>query len=302
MESNKSKMKVLIVGLPLFAERLKNDLTEFDSANKYYFLDTYYNKWDRIKAFFLIPRMDVVYSINGTLGNSRVFELALKLKKKLMITWVGTDVIKAKKLNEVNQLFLEKAEHYCEVDWIQEELVELNINAKVLNFFNFKETKKSSFPSNTQLQVLSYISKGREEYYGWKEVLQAANQLPDVQFTIVGTDIENDIPENLKCLGWVEDMEAQFEKCHCTIRFLEHDGLSGFVLESLFRGKHVIYSEDLNHCLQAKTTDEVISQLTYLNSQLNKKELSINSNGIEFVKNNFNSEIILSQLIEEFKR
>ena len=134
MESNKSKMKVLIVGLPLFAERLKNDLTEYDSSNKYYFLNTYYNKWDRVKALFLIPRVDVVYSINGTLGTSRVFDLTLKLKKKLMIAWVGTDVLKAKKLKEVNQLFLEKAEHYCEVDWIKKELVELNINAKSFEF------------------------------------------------------------------------------------------------------------------------------------------------------------------------
>ncbi|MDB4090952.1 hypothetical protein N9963_00395 [Crocinitomicaceae bacterium] len=295
-------MRVLIVGLPLFAERLKNDLTEFDSTNKYYFLDTYYNKWDRIKVLFMIPRMDVVYSINGTLGDSRVFNLALKLKKKLMITWVGTDVIKAKNLKEVNHLFLNKAEHYCEVDWIQNELLELNIHAKVLNFFNFKEPKKSSFTMNNQLQVLSYISKGREEYYGWNEVLKAAKKLPDVQFTIVGTDIEKNLPENLKCLGWVEDMEAQFENCHCTIRFLEHDGLSGFVLESLFRGKHVIYSEDLDHCLYAKTVDEIIEQLTYLNSQLNQKTLKINSEGIDFVKSNFNSDFILSQLIEEFKR
>ena len=295
-------MRVLIVGLPLFAERLKNDLTEFDSTNKYYFLDTYYNKWDRIKVLFMIPRMDVVYSINGTLGDSRVFNLALKLKKKLMITWVGTDVIKAKNLKEVNQLFLNKAEHYCEVDWIQNELLELNIHAKVLNFFNFKEPKKSSFTMNNQLQVLSYISKGREEYYGWNEVLKAAKKLPDVHFTIVGTDIEKNLPENLKCLGWVEDMEAQFENCHCTIRFLEHDGLSGFVLESLFRGKHIIYSEDLDHCLHAKTADEIIEQLTYLNSQLNQKTLKINSEGIDFVKSNFNSDFILSQLIEEFKR
>ena len=295
-------MRVLIVGLPLFAERLKNDLTEFDSTNKYYFLDTYYNKWDRIKVLFMIPRMDVVYSINGTLGDSRVFNLALKLKKKLMITWVGTDVIKAKNLKEVNQLFLNKAEHYCEVDWIQNELLELNIHAKVLNFFNFKEPKKSSFTMNNKLQVLSYISKGREEYYGWNEVLKAAKKLPDVHFTIVGTDIEKNLPENLKCLGWVEDMEAQFENCHCTIRFLEHDGLSGFVLESLFRGKHVIYSEDLDHCLHAKTADEIIEQLTYLNSQLNQKTLKINSEGIDFVKSNFNSDFILSQLIEEFKR
>lgn len=295
-------MKVLIVGLPYFAKNLKRDLTEFDPSNKYYFLDTYYNKWDRIKALFLIPRMDVVYSINGTLGTSKVFDLALKLKKKLMITWVGTDVLKAKKLKEVNQAFLNKANHYCEVEWIQQELLELKVNAKVLNFFNFKETKKPSFPEGNQLHVLSYISKGREDYYGWNEVLEAAKQLPEVQFTIVGTDKEENLPENLKCLGWVEDMDAQFENCHCTIRFVEHDGLSGFVLESLYRGKYVVYSEKLNHCLHAKSTEDIIEKLKNLSDSLNQQTLSINSSGIEFVKENFNTDFILSELIEEFKR
>lgn len=295
-------MKVLIVGLPYFAKNLKRDLTEFDPSNKYYFLDTYYNKWDRIKALFLIPRMDVVYSINGTLGTSKVFDLALKLKKKLMITWVGTDVLKAKKLKEVNQAFLNKANHYCEVEWIQQELLELKVNAKVLNFFNFKETKKPSFPEGNQLHVLSYISKGREDYYGWNEVLEAAKQLPEVQFTIVGTDKEENLPDNLKCLGWVKDMDAQFENCHCTIRFVEHDGLSGFVLESLYRGKYVVYSEKLNHCLQAKSTEDIIEKLKNLSDSLNQQTLSINSSGIEFVKENFNTDFILSELIEEFKR
>ena len=173
---------------------------------------------------------------------------------------------------------------------------------KVLNFFNFKEPKKSSFPKDNQLRVLSYISKGREEYYGWNEVLEAAKQLPDVHFTIVGTDIENDIPENLECLGWVENMDAHFENCHCTIRFVEHDGLSGFVLESLYRGKHVIYSEKLNHCLYANNAEDIIKKLNELNTQLKQKTLNINSKGIEFVKNNFNTEIILTELIEEFKR
>ncbi|HIP31258.1 MAG TPA: hypothetical protein EYG86_00705 [Crocinitomicaceae bacterium] len=295
-------MKVLIVGLPFFAEKLKKDLEEFDTSNKYYFLNTYYNKWDRIKALFLIPRVDVVYSINGTLGTSKVFELALKMKKKLMITWVGTDVLKAKNNKQPNQLFITQAEHYCEVNWIQQELKEVNVNAEILNFFNFKEAKKESFPENKRLQVLSYISKGREEYYGWKEVMQAAKQLPNVDFTIVGTDRSENLPKNLKCLGWVENMDELFEQCHCTIRFLEHDGLSGFVLESLYRGKQVVYSEPLNHCLHAKNTAEIIGALTELSDKLDKEILKPNSEGIEFVKNNFNTEYILSNLIKAFQK
>ena len=120
-------MRILLVGLPYFTERLYHDLVAFDKENKYYRLDTYYSKKDRLKALLLIPFIDVVYSINGTLGKSRAINLALKKKKRVMMTWVGTDVSKAKLLANVNQSFVRNVEHYCEVDWIQEELKELNI-------------------------------------------------------------------------------------------------------------------------------------------------------------------------------
>jgi len=296
-------MRVLIVGLPLFAERLKNDLQDFDEDNSYYFLDTYYNKRDRFKALFLIPFVDVVYSINGALDKSRVFDLAFKMNKKVMMTWVGTDVIKAKRLNKINQTYLKKAHHYCEVDWIKKELTELKINAQVLNFFNFEKEFKMTFPvSEGKLKVLSYISKGREEYYGWNEILNASNEFPNVEFVIVGTDRNEGVPENLKCLGWVEDMGPLFEECHCTIRFVEHDGLSGFVLESLFRGKHVIYSEPLDYCLNVRSSKDVNDEIRSLELMLKEGSLKVNMAGHDFVQKNFNRKAILTRLIKEMKK
>ena len=294
-------MRVLIVGLPLFAERLQKDLSEFDPSNKYYCLNTYYDKKDRIKALFLIPRVDVIYSINGTLDKSRVFDLAFKLNKKVMMTWVGTDVTKTKQLSDVNQTYLKRAEHYCEVEWIQEELKELNIDAEILNFFNFRDEKPSVVENGDQFQVLTYISKNREKYYGWDEIMSAARKHSDITFTVVGTDGLEDAPANVKCLGWVKDMDALFEKAHCTIRFVEHDGLSGFVLESLFRGKQVLYSEPLKNCVQVNSAAEISTALTDLKEKYTNGDALLNTEGIAYVKENFNREYILNRLIEKFK-
>ena len=295
-------MRVLIVGLPLFAERLQKDLSEFDPSNTYYCLNTYYSKKDRLRALFLIPRVDVVYSINGTLGQSRVFDLAFKKKKKVMMTWVGTDVTNSKKLKEVNQTFLKQSEHYCEVNWIQKELKELNIDAEILNFFNFKDEKKSTINPSDKLQVLTYISKNREKYYGWDEIISAAKKHPDIVFTVVGTDGEGmgGFPDNVTCLGWVEEMDSLFENAHCTIRFVEHDGLSGFVLESLFRGKQVLYSEPLNHCHQVQSSADIADKLEGLKTRFAGGEKLLNEAGIDFVKTNFNRDYILNRLIEKF--
>jgi len=75
-------MRILIVGIPLFSERLQKEISEFDTDNTYIYLNTYYNTLDRVKAFFLIPFVDVVISINGTVTKSKVFDLALLFKKK----------------------------------------------------------------------------------------------------------------------------------------------------------------------------------------------------------------------------
>lgn len=199
--SGQKKVKVLIVGLPLFAQQLKKDLEAFDRVNKYYCLDTYYNRKDRIKAFFRLPFVDVVYSINGSLSKSKVFDIAFLLKKRVMMTWVGTDVTKAKKESNKNQQYLEYSEHYCEVEWIQQELKELKINAKIQNFFNFKSTIEAPIVTKPTLTILTYISKNREEYYGWNELCFVAEQHPDVSFTVVGTDGVGKYPSNVHCLG-----------------------------------------------------------------------------------------------------
>jgi hypothetical protein len=294
-------MRVLIVGLPYFTENLVRDLRAFDSDNTYYRLDTYYNKKDRLKALLLIPRVDVVYSINGALDKSRVFDWAFFWKKKVMMTWVGTDVTKAKKLEAPNTTYLNKSHHYCEVNWIQEELKSLNINAKILNFFNFSELKPAQMPNDKKLKVLTYISKDREAYYGWSQVIEAARACPMIEFTVVGTEGINEWPENVQCKGWVDNMPELFEKHHATIRFVEHDGLSGFVLESLLRGKHVLYSQPLNHCVHVNNTESMINALKELSDVNESGKLSVNESGASFVADNFNREKIFSDLIAEMK-
>lgn len=294
-----SRKKALIVGLPLFAERLQKDLAEFDKENQFYCLNTYYSRKDRLKAFFLIPFVSTVYSINGSLDKSRVFDWAFFWKKKVMMTWVGTDVTKAKKLDKINQKYLNKAQHYCEVDWIQKELKELSIDAEILNFFNFKESLEVGKDDLKEIRVLSYISKNREEYYGWSKIIQAARENPEVSFDIVGTDKNDDLPKNVTVHGWVNNMQEFFDKSNVTVRLVDHDGLSGFVLESLYRGKQVIYSEPLEHTKYSKSSEEINAILKQFVEEKREGNSLLNKKGSDFVKIHFNKDVILSKLIEE---
>ncbi|MFT5778964.1 MAG: hypothetical protein ACI837_001921 [Crocinitomicaceae bacterium] len=297
-------MRVVVVGLPLFAKRLKDGLTRFDPTNKYLHFDTYYSKKDKIKARLQIPRADCVFSINGTIESSGVFDLALKKNVPLVMNWVGTDVLKAidaYKNSRHQQHYIDKAIHFCEVDWIQEELREIGIEAEVVNFAAFdKRYELMDAPGNI-LKVLSYIPGNRSDFYGMQTFIRLAEKFPEAEFSIAGTEglDYQPLPANLKALGWVKDMDALYKQIHVCVRYTEHDGLSTFILEALARGKQVLYKNPYNHCMHCPDELELEKQLNALHLKLKAGESLVNKAGATFIKNHFNEECIFGDMIEK---
>lgn len=297
-------MKVLIVGLPLFATRLYEQISSFDSKNTYYVLDTYYNKWDKLKALFLIPKVDVVMSINGTLTQSKVIDLAFKHNKKVVFNWVGTDVQLARKAVETNQ-FIEKyrseAMHLCEVDWIQDELNEIGIQAEVQNFAVFEKHFEEVPFATDQLNVLTYIANARPEFYGIKTIIQLAKQFPEISFSVAGLEKYPGLPKNINLLGWVDDMTPHFNRAQICLRYAEHDGLSNFILEALARGKYVLYNQTFPFCLNCSDFQALEARLKDISKAFEKDALILNKEGAQFVQENFNRKAIFEPLIERLK-
>lgn len=291
-------MKILIVGLPLFAERLQKELSEFDEKNKYYQLNTYYSRKDKIKAFFMIPFMDVIFSINGTTEKSKVIDLALFFKKRVLFNWVGTDVLKAISNQNRNQKYISKVEHYCEVEWIQEELKPIGINADILNFVSFNKSFETVKIDSDRLNVLSYIPENRADFYGIKEFMSLVEAFPQVNFYIAGATAVNyqPLPENVKALGWVDDMDTLFNEMHVTIRFPEHDGLSSFILESMARGKQVIYKYPFNHCIGCDSLTEMKQAIQELSTKFSSGNDLVNYEAQKFIEENFSRDKILGEL------
>lgn len=298
-------MNVLIIGLPLFTQRLVDQLNATHDGNKYKRFDTYYKKWDKLRFAYYLQNADLVYSINGAICESGAFDRVLKQGKKLVMHWVGTDVITAKKNFEngkINQDYIDKATHFCEVGWIQEELKEIGIEAKILNFISFTgQDHVSAFPD--RFSALTYISSGREEFYGIKEIYALAEAMPEIQINVAGIDSYGKMskPGNVNLLGWVDDMSKRVDESVVCIRLAEHDGLSGFVLEALSQARQVIYRFDFNYCINAKNSEELVAAVTDLKNQFDANTLQLNTRGAEFIKKDFNREFILSNLAAEFE-
>jgi hypothetical protein len=301
-----SKMRIVVVGLPLFAERLVEKLKRFSPANKFIFLNTYYSKLDQLKALYEIPRADLIFSINGSLNSSKVFDLALKHNIPLVMNWVGTDVLLATEAVSKNNFidnYRTKAIHFCEVKWIKEELSKIGIEAQIQNFAAFPKKFEIKNFATDSLNVLTYVNDNRQDFYGIQEILKLANHFPQIHFYIVGTKAEDytPLPSNVTALGWIENMSDYFDLCQVTIRFPEHDGLATFVLESLAKGKLVLYKYDFSHCIHTPTYDSMVEKLTLINDSFNQKTLSPNIAGVEFIKNEFSEDAIFNSLLNKLE-
>ena len=299
-------MRVLIVGLPLFAERLSHALSEYDPDSRFVHLDTYYSKRDKLRALWQIRRADCVVSINGSIQPSHVFELALKRNVPLIMNWVGTDVLKSTKAfkeGKFEQRYIDQATHFCEVGWIQEELKEIGINAEIVNFAAFKKSFELIPVPNKKLTILSYIPDRRSDFYGMPTLIRMAKRFPSMNFLIAGTDgAENQpLPENMKALGWVNKMDGIYDETHVCVRFTEHDGLSNFILESLARGKQVAYKNAFNHCAHCPDEETLAATLLDFEVKLNNGDDLINTQGAEFIREEFNENVILGRFLEKIK-
>lgn len=299
------KLKVAIVGLPSFASKLAKSLTEFFPDGNFKSFDTYYNKADKLKIIPFLLTADVLYSINGTIGNSKVFDLALKLKKKVVFHWVGTDVLTAidnYKNNKYKQKYIDYPDHLCEVEWIQEELKTIHINAKIQNFvaFNIKN-KNQTIPKN--FYVLSYLFPGREDFYGYQLIKETAKQLPHIQFKIAGTTGENlEKLANIEFLGWVKNLPVIMAESAACIRIPEHDGLSNFILESLSLSRPVIYKYQYPNCLQVNNAEQLTFHISKLYNSWEGGHFPVNLEGSKFIDKNFNAKAIFSSLINTLKQ
>ena len=300
------RLKIIIVGLPLFSKRLEYNLREFDSSNSYTSLDTYYNKLDKLKALIKIPKADCIFSINGSITKSKVFDMALKNNIPIIMNWVGTDVLKAIasfKKGEYNKEYISSATHFCEVDWIKEELEQIGINAIISNYMSFDKKLDNPYCLINKLSVLSYIPDKRSDFYGIKEIINLANNNPNIHFNIVGTEALDycPLPDNLNAHGWVSDMNSIYNKIHVCVRFTKHDGLSNFVLEALSRGKQVLYNNKFNNCIFSKSEEDLHSNLQELYRDFISGKSLYNEKGIEYIKTNLNHSKVFSELIDKIK-
>lgn len=293
-------MNIAIIGNSHFGSILTKQLSDFDKANSYKFYNTNEKKIDKIKFVLDMFKINVVYSVSASIVSGGALNLALRFNKKIVQHFIGSDVLTAinnYKSSNIDKELIEKSEYLCEVDWIKEELKEIEISAKIVSIAIYnKENIRRLIPS--KFTVLTYMSKGKEEYYGINTLLELSKELPNVEFRVAGIeDYYKPLPNNIKLLGWIS-MDREFENSVCYLRNAKHDGLAFSVLEALSCGKKVFYNYHFPHTIYFRDSDDLVEKISEQKKLFDNNQLHINEEAIAFVNNKFNRKKVLKNLVQ----
>ena len=298
-------MRVLINGLPLFGERLANDLQKFDENSSYIFFNTYYSKWAKILFFFYLPFADLVISMNGVTDESGSLNLVMKFRKKLILQWMGTDVLLAMdrfKKHTINRKYVDYSKNFVDANWLKDELLSVNIKSEKLHFkyveVNLPIEKYSS------ISIMSYIPQNRQDFYGMDKIIELALIFPNIEFSLFGLDkTDKIIPKNIKLCGWVNSnvFKENLKKTPIFLRLTNHDGFSLAVLEALSFGAEAITSFKSEFVHKANTIEEIQDAINTAINAIEMRNYKPNLSVIEALNKEFEKEKIILNYIQKLK-
>lgn len=281
-------IRILILGHPYFVNKLRELATRFGPTNTPY----HFMKFGRSKIgkWISLWRCDLIYLIGGDLRPNRFYHLALFLRKKIIIHWVGSDILDMMSWrnqgNQFSRKLVGEAVHWAEVKWTAKELKELGLYCRVVPL------TPAVFPEEVRdlpekFVVLTYLPTGKAEFYGESTIVELARKMPEVVFLAVAANTayrNPNWPSNLISVGWVDNMAELYSEVVLMIRLTRHDGLSFMVLEALAHGRHVIWGYPFTGVYQTDgSIDRLVPFIEKLYQKHSEKGLHINQVGREYV-------------------
>lgn len=217
--------------------------------------------------------IDILYLGHGTGNFPYAAKIARLFHKKVIIHWIGTDVVDYKK-SKLQKMIRNSANlHLACSSLIAEELSEYEIKAKVVPIVPLEMDFELSIMPNKHA-ALFYLPTGREDFYGIKYLEYLSKKYINVDFYVVGNEKKEFNQSNIINLGKIslKQMNELYDKISILVRIPEHDGLSIMLLEALLRGKQVLYCYDFPFTYHVKSlldADKCMKKITSEKPKLN---------------------------------
>ncbi|MGD9890224.1 MAG: hypothetical protein AB7N70_34495 [Dehalococcoidia bacterium] len=295
--------RVVFGGMPYFGRRLAGLLVG-DGWQARYLETRGWGAWAAVAAMQPARTADLVCMVGGQIGRlSRPHLLALALRRPLAMLWAGSDVLYARRVTAAGRVagvLVRGVSHWAGAPWLAEELKLLGVDARWLphSWVDAPATLPPlPAPGAAPFTVLTYLPEQRAAFYGGATVLHLARALPDVQVLVTGAaSLPWDLPANVRCLGWVDEMAPVYAQSHVLLRLPRHDGLSFMVQEALAFGRYAVWNYPFQGAIQAGNGDAAIAGIRDLARRHAEGYLPLNEAGATYVRERFSAGRIRADL------
>jgi hypothetical protein len=193
--------------------------------------------------------------------------------------------------------------HWAVSPYLAEEVRAMGLSCEYVQA-SFVEPVATPAPLPEQFSVLVYVpGLERANLYGLDQILEVAEALRCVQFTLVGWPHDDQLESlpNLRIHPWVNDLTPFIERATVIWRPVRHDaGISFMVLDALAHGRHVLYSYPFVACSHSTDARAARLELERLFALHNSNSLSLNEAGIQAVAHEFNPERVRATLLNKW--
>ena len=296
--------KVLILGLPYFGRVLEAELAGRGWAARYLpHPGRDLRSWARVAR--LVREADLLYLVSSRLDRWSAQDLLMRLRRKpVLIHWNGTDVMIARDeflAGKASRAITEGAVHWADAPWLIDELREIGITSEYVSLpVAVSRAEPPPLPARFTALLYLPVDAFDREVFDAETLLRLPAEFPNVRFILIPSPADTlatippgPLPANLETPGYISDMDTFYPQISVLVRLTSHDGTSHMALESLSRGRQVIWTYSLPGVIQARGPDEVIAALRELVARQGAGTLGLNEEGRNYALNHFDRESLV---------
>jgi hypothetical protein len=290
--TGQEKLRMLVLGYPRFARR------QMEVFGRRGWSSSFIESRFIFHALTRVPFVDAVYQIGMPVVPAAIFDACGRYRRPIIKHWVGTDVLHAGEAEVIRQNAAGRIEHWADAPWLAAELGTVGIRAKFVGLSPVAEVPEMPL-GPSPLTVLTYLPEDKYEFYGAQIVYELARRMPDVRFLVLASERRGRVtPKNVEFIGYHDDMEPVYARCHVLVRMPDHDGMSQMVLEALNHGRYVVWNYALEGVARASDAAEAEAHLRDLNDRLRLGTLQPNDAGRAYVRRDFLGSTIADRLCD----
>jgi len=281
--------RVAIHGLPYFCAKLLPILQDPAWQIHHHF----YRPSGLVRFAGDLFRSDLAFSWGGRISMGKFLRAAKWLRKKnVVLLWCGSDVLNAREEFAAGKMDSWVAEriHWAASPVLADEVRAMGIPCEYVQV-SFVEPVRNPPALPKKFSVLVYVpTLERGNLYGLDLILQVADVLRSVEFTLVGLRQGETLtgPPNLKIYRRVSNLTPFIERATVIWRPVRHDaGTSFMVLEALAQGRHVLYSYPFPGSIHVTNAGTARKQLERLLALHESQALHLNHAGIRAIADEF---------------